>query len=173
MSYSQLLDLRAEESHVVRHVKPPLYREASRRPWQLSRAQTQAIGALAQGSYPLATRAPIDAGDLEFSLRVIPCQVCKFFSKFTPHVMDFNETWHIGRYNWAKKKAKKIFIVSPILCGVIVVWKSTYYNVPHQWAPAYFQKIANFSSLERIRLLKVARHTFATPRSSKNATLRF
>ena len=31
-----------------------------------------------------------------------------FFQIYT-NVMDFNETWHIGRYNWAKKKAKKIF----------------------------------------------------------------
>ena len=46
-----LLDLRAEESRVVRHVKPPRYREASRRPRALSRVRTHAIGALAQGSY--------------------------------------------------------------------------------------------------------------------------
>ena len=51
---STLLDLRAEESRVVRHVKPPRYGEASRRPRALSRVRTQAIGALAQGSYPLS-----------------------------------------------------------------------------------------------------------------------
>ena len=51
---STLLDLRAEESRVVRHVKPPRSGEASRRPRALSRVRTQAIGALAQGSYPLS-----------------------------------------------------------------------------------------------------------------------
>ena len=51
---STLLDLRAEESRVVRHVKPPRYGESSRRPRALSRVRTQAIGALAQGSYPLS-----------------------------------------------------------------------------------------------------------------------
>ena len=49
-----LLDLSAEESRVVRHVKPPRYGEASRIPRALSRVRTQAIGALAQGSYPLS-----------------------------------------------------------------------------------------------------------------------
>ena len=51
---STLLDLRSEESRVIRHVKPPRRGEASRRPRALSRIQTQAIGALAQGSYPLS-----------------------------------------------------------------------------------------------------------------------
>ena len=51
---STLLDLRAEESRVVIRVKPPRYGEASRRPRALSRVRTQAIGALAQGSYPLS-----------------------------------------------------------------------------------------------------------------------
>ena len=47
---STVLDLRTEESRVLRHVKPPRYGEASRRPRALSRVRTQAIGALAQGS---------------------------------------------------------------------------------------------------------------------------
>ena len=51
---STLLDLRAEESRVVRHVKPPRCGEASKRPRALSRVRTQAIGALAKGSYPLS-----------------------------------------------------------------------------------------------------------------------
>ena len=34
--------------------EPPRYGEASRRPRALSRVRTQAIGALAQGSYPLS-----------------------------------------------------------------------------------------------------------------------
>ena len=50
---STLLDLRAEESRIVRHVKPPRCAEASRRPRALSQVRTQAIGALAQGPYPL------------------------------------------------------------------------------------------------------------------------
>ena len=50
MSFSRLLDLRAEASRVVRHVKPPRYGEASRRPRALSQIRTQAIGALALGS---------------------------------------------------------------------------------------------------------------------------
>ena len=54
MSFAQLLDLRAGESRVVRHVKPPRYGEASRRPRALTLIPTQAIGALAQGSYPLS-----------------------------------------------------------------------------------------------------------------------
>ena len=49
-----LLDLRAEESRVVRHVKPPRCGEESRWPHALSRVRTQAIGALAPGSYPLS-----------------------------------------------------------------------------------------------------------------------
>ena len=44
---STLVGLRAEESRVVRHVKPPRYGEASRRPRALSGVRTQAIGALA------------------------------------------------------------------------------------------------------------------------------
>ena len=55
MSFSGLLDLRAEESRVVRHVKPPRRGEASRRGIHaLSRVRTQAIGALAPGSCPLS-----------------------------------------------------------------------------------------------------------------------
>ena len=54
MSLSGLLDLRAEESRIIRHVKPPRCGEASRRPHALSRVRTQAIGALAPGSYPLS-----------------------------------------------------------------------------------------------------------------------
>ena len=53
---SALLDLLAEESRVVRHVKPPRWRETSRSLRALSRFRTQAIGigALAQGFYPLS-----------------------------------------------------------------------------------------------------------------------
>ena len=51
---SRLLDLRAEESCVLRHAKPSRFGEASRRPRTLSRVRTQAIGALAQGSYQLS-----------------------------------------------------------------------------------------------------------------------
>ena len=54
MSFSWLLDIRVQECRVVRHVKPPRYGEASRRPHALSRVRTQAIGALAPGSYPLS-----------------------------------------------------------------------------------------------------------------------
>ena len=54
MSFYGLLDLRAEESRVVRHVKPPRCGEESSRPHALSRVRTQAIGALAPGSYPLS-----------------------------------------------------------------------------------------------------------------------
>ena len=49
-----LLDLRAEESRVVRHVKPPRCGEESSRPHALSLVRTQAIGALAPGSYLLS-----------------------------------------------------------------------------------------------------------------------
>ena len=49
MSCSRLLDLRVEESRVVRHVKSPRYAEAPRKSRALSRARTQAIGALAHG----------------------------------------------------------------------------------------------------------------------------
>ena len=45
MSCLRLLDLRAEESRVLRHVKPPRCKEASRNPRSLSRGRTQAIGA--------------------------------------------------------------------------------------------------------------------------------
>ena len=51
---STLPDLRADESRVVRHVKPPRCGEASSRPHALRRVRTQDIGALAQGSYPLS-----------------------------------------------------------------------------------------------------------------------
>ena len=53
-SFSRLLDLKAEESRVVGHVKSPRCVEASRRPRALNRVRTQAIGALAQGSYPMS-----------------------------------------------------------------------------------------------------------------------
>ena len=46
---SRLLDLRVEESRVVRQVKSPHCREATRKPRALIRVRTQAIGALAQG----------------------------------------------------------------------------------------------------------------------------
>ena len=48
ISSSRLLDLRAEESRVIRHVKPLHCGEASRKPKALSWVQIQAIGALAQ-----------------------------------------------------------------------------------------------------------------------------
>ena len=44
-----LQDLRAEESRVLRHVKPPGDGEASRKPRALSWDRTQTIGALAHG----------------------------------------------------------------------------------------------------------------------------
>ena len=47
MSFFGLLDLRAEESRVLRHVKPPRCGEESRRPHALSRVRTQSIGACA------------------------------------------------------------------------------------------------------------------------------
>ena len=52
MSFSGLLDLRVQESHVVRHVKPPRRGEATRRPHALSRVRTKAFGASAPRSYP-------------------------------------------------------------------------------------------------------------------------
>ena len=54
MSFSRLLDLRAEESRVIRHANPPCCGEASKRTRALSRVRTQAIGALVQGSYLLS-----------------------------------------------------------------------------------------------------------------------
>ena len=54
MSLSQLLDLWAEECHVLRHVKPTHCGEASRTPPALNRVRIQAIGALARGFYPLS-----------------------------------------------------------------------------------------------------------------------
>ena len=63
MSLSGLLGLRAEESRVIRHVKPPRCGEASRKPRALTRVRTQAFGGLAQGSYPLSyPSAPTCAG---------------------------------------------------------------------------------------------------------------
>ena len=50
MSFSRLLDLRKEESRVVRHVKPSRCGEASRKPRARSRARTSA---LAQGFLPI------------------------------------------------------------------------------------------------------------------------
>ena len=50
---SRLLDFRAEESRVLRHVKPLRCGEASRKPRARERVRTQAIGALAHGFYPL------------------------------------------------------------------------------------------------------------------------
>ena len=67
------IDLRAEESRVVRHVKPPRYGEASRRPRALSRIRTQAIGALAQGSYPLSYPSA-QIGSLKFRILTGPIQ---------------------------------------------------------------------------------------------------
>ena len=54
MSFFGLLDLRAEESRVVRHVKTPRCGKESRTPRALSRVRTQAVGALAPGSCPLS-----------------------------------------------------------------------------------------------------------------------
>ena len=51
--FSRSLDLRAEESRVVRLRKLPRCREASRKPCALSRVLAQAIGALASGTYSL------------------------------------------------------------------------------------------------------------------------
>ena len=52
---SRLLDIRAEESRVVRHVKPPCCGKASRRPRALSWVPTQAIEChWREGSYPLS-----------------------------------------------------------------------------------------------------------------------
>ena len=53
-----LLDLRAEESHVLRRLKPPRCGEASKKHRALSRVRTQVIGALAHGFTRRATRAP-------------------------------------------------------------------------------------------------------------------
>ena len=47
MSYSRMLDLRADESRLVRHVKPPRSGGASKKPCAHSRVRSQAIGALA------------------------------------------------------------------------------------------------------------------------------
>ena len=47
--FSNVLDLRAEEGRVLRHVEPPRYGEASRKPRALSRDRIQGIAALAQG----------------------------------------------------------------------------------------------------------------------------
>ena len=48
---STLLDLRAAESRVIRHLKPPCCGEASRKPRILSWDRTQAIGSLKMASY--------------------------------------------------------------------------------------------------------------------------
>ena len=55
MSYSRLLDLRAEESRVVRHVQLPRCKEASRKPRALSWGRTRAFGAL---GHSLTTELP-------------------------------------------------------------------------------------------------------------------
>ena len=47
--FSALLDLRAEESRVLRQVKPPRYGESLSNPRVLSWDRTQTIGALAHG----------------------------------------------------------------------------------------------------------------------------
>ena len=44
-----ILDSRAEESRILRRVKPPRFGEASRKPRAFSRVRSQAIGALAHG----------------------------------------------------------------------------------------------------------------------------
>ena len=49
-----LLDLRDEESHVLRRVIPSRCGEATRKSRALSRVRTQAIGELARGFYPLS-----------------------------------------------------------------------------------------------------------------------
>ena len=54
--FSTLLDLRAEENRVRRHVKPPRCGEASRKPRALSWERTRAIGALAHGFADRALR---------------------------------------------------------------------------------------------------------------------
>ena len=67
ISFSRLLDLKAEESRAVRLAKPPLYGEASKMPRALSRVPTQAIGALTRGFYPLSypsTSTPLYIGPL-------------------------------------------------------------------------------------------------------------
>ena len=56
---STLLDLTAEESRVLGHVKPSRYGEASRKPRALSLDQTQVIGALAHGFTIRAIRTPL------------------------------------------------------------------------------------------------------------------
>ena len=49
MSHSRLLDLRVEESRVIRQAKPLRCGEASSKLRALCRDRTQAMGALAQG----------------------------------------------------------------------------------------------------------------------------
>ena len=49
LSYSQLPDLKAEDSRFLRHVKPPRSGEASRKPRALCWVLTQTTGALAYG----------------------------------------------------------------------------------------------------------------------------
>ena len=48
---SRQLDVRAQESNVIRNVKPPRCGEVSSKPHTLSWGRTQAIGTLAHGSY--------------------------------------------------------------------------------------------------------------------------
>ena len=59
LSYSLLLDLRAEEIRVLRHLVPPRCSEKSKKPCSLSWDRTQAIGALAHGFTRRATGAPL------------------------------------------------------------------------------------------------------------------
>ena len=66
---STLLDLRAEESRVRRHVKQPRFGDASRKPRALSWYRTQAIGALAKTTLdeqtaPYFRHTTINGGDI-------------------------------------------------------------------------------------------------------------
>ena len=66
MSCSRLLDLRLKESRVLKYVKPPFCREASRMPRAHGRVRTQAVGALAHGFPVELTGRPSRAPYFQF-----------------------------------------------------------------------------------------------------------
>ena len=62
---------KGEESHAVRHLKPPRSGEVSGSPRALSRFRTQVIGALAQGSYPFSYPSTHRADGMEDKMGVV------------------------------------------------------------------------------------------------------
>ena len=75
--FSTVLDLWAEESRVLRHVKPPRCGEASRKPRLLSRFQTEAIGTLAHGFYPMRGEFPPCTNTNKINFETWPRALCR------------------------------------------------------------------------------------------------